>query len=263
MLCNMNHHYKKNVCNNCGMSGHMFYNCKKPIMSFGIVCYRFNKNKIEYLMIRRKDSLGYVDFLRGKFNQYNEYQLKNIIEEMTSYEKDSIIRDDYNVLWNRLWNKKNEKYDKKIQDKINYVKENKKHLLLNDKYNWDEPEWGFPKGRRNIRENDFECSLREFEEETGYSRDKLVIMKNMGYFEEVFTGSNLKSYKHKYYLCKISMNDSIDEDKFQKSEIGALKWMGICQCLALIRDYNTEKKKMLVKIDNILNNNIYSHDGKS
>ena len=56
------------ICNNCGIHGHLFYKCKKPIMSFGIICYRYNiySKEIEYLLICRKDSLGYVDFLRGK-----------------------------------------------------------------------------------------------------------------------------------------------------------------------------------------------------
>ena len=78
--------YRKQTCNNCGMTGHLFYNCKKPIMSFGIICYRIQNNEIQYLMIRRKDSLGYVDFLRGKYNQNNEFHLSNIITEMTEDE---------------------------------------------------------------------------------------------------------------------------------------------------------------------------------
>ena len=64
---------EKYLCNNCGVYGHLFYNCKKPITSFGIICFRINLyNKIEYLMVQRKDSLGYVDFLRGKFNINND-----------------------------------------------------------------------------------------------------------------------------------------------------------------------------------------------
>ena len=249
----MAYKYKRNVCNNCGMGGHLFYNCKKPIMSFGIVCYRRNKGEIQYLMIRRKDSLGYVDFLRGKYNQYNDYQLKNIILEMTVYEIQNILYHDYPFLWNKLWNKTNEKVDNRILEKFNYVKKHKAYLFENVMYEWNEPEWGFPKGRRNARENDFECSLREFEEETGYKKDMLIILKNMGYFEEVFTGSNLKSYKHKYYLCQMDFQDTVDESKYQKSEIGALKWMNIQECLSNIRSYNVEKKEMLIKIDNILN----------
>ena len=60
---------KKYLCNNCGNYGHLFYNCKKPITSIGIICFRYNlENKIEFLLVQRKDTLGYVDFLRGKYS---------------------------------------------------------------------------------------------------------------------------------------------------------------------------------------------------
>ena len=32
---------------------------------------------------------------------------------------------------------------------------------------YESPEWGFPKGRRNMHESDLDCAKREFEEETG------------------------------------------------------------------------------------------------
>ena len=84
---------KRCICNNCGIYGHLFYKCKKPIMSFGIICFRIHpeKKEIQYLMLRRKDSLGFVDFLRGKYNQYNDFHLNNIINEMTSKEKNDIL----------------------------------------------------------------------------------------------------------------------------------------------------------------------------
>lgn len=245
--------YRKQTCNNCGLCGHLFYNCKKPIMSLGVICYRINKkNEIEYLMIRRKDSLGYVDFLRGKYNQYNDFHLKNIIMEMTESEISNIHNMNYSQLWDKLWNKTNEKYDKKCMEKFNFVKTHKLNLLLENNCHWNEPEWGFPKGRRNNKENDFDCSMREFEEETGFCRNKLIMMKNVGFFEEVFTGSNMKSYKHKYYLCKLNFEDS-HSNNFQKSEIGDMKWLNYHQCMNVIRDYNIEKKIMLKKINNILN----------
>jgi 8-oxo-dGTP pyrophosphatase MutT (NUDIX family) len=34
-------------------------------------------------------------------------------------------------------------------------------------WSWEEPEWGFPKGRRDTQESDWVCALREFKEETG------------------------------------------------------------------------------------------------
>tara|TARA_Y100000992_G_C21274361_1_gene499014 strand:- start:5928 stop:6680 length:753 start_codon:yes stop_codon:yes gene_type:complete len=249
----MQKQYKKNVCNNCGITGHLFYKCKKPIMSFGIICYRHHpvSHEIEYLMVRRKDTLGYVDFLRGKYNQHNEFHLKNIIQEMTIHEKECIKKCIYQDLWNKLWIKTNEKCEKKNIDKFNFIKEYKMNLF--EDQGWDEPEWGFPKGRRNNKENDFDCSIREFEEETGYNASDLTMIKNIGFFEETFTGSNLKSYRHKYYLCKAEYEKTKNEDKFQKSEIGDLKWFTYEECLKRIRLYNFEKRKMLIKINNIIN----------
>jgi len=249
-----NSNNKRYVCNNCGIYGHLFYKCKKPIMSFGIICFRKNPEtkQIQYLMLRRKDTLGFVDFLRGKYNQYNDFHLFNIFNEMTTEEKLDILNLSYCELWSRLWNKQNETYDKKNMEKFNYVVKNKRKLLELD--GWDEPEWGFPKGRRNTKENDFDCSIREFEEETGYESKYLTMIKNVGYFEETFTGSNMKSYRHKYYLCKADFKHTQNESLYQKSEIGNLKWMTYEECLTKIRNYNYEKKNMLFKINNIINN---------
>ena len=42
----------KILCNNCENYGHLFYNCKRPITSLGIICFRKNitNNSIEYLL---------------------------------------------------------------------------------------------------------------------------------------------------------------------------------------------------------------------
>ena len=53
---------------------------------------------------------------------------------------------------------------------------------------WVEPEWGFPKGRRNFMEKDYECALREFSEETGYDTNIIKNVNNLLPFEEIFTG---------------------------------------------------------------------------
>jgi len=242
----------KTICNNCGNTGHLFYNCKKPITSFGIVCYRINEQKeIEYLLIQRKDSLGYVDFLRGKYNENNNFQLKNIINEMTETEKENILKCSYSELWDKLWNKTNEKYDIKNEEKFNYIKLNKSHFF-DTTIKWFEPEWGFPKGRRNYKERDIDCAIREFEEETGYSKNNLIFIKNLNPFEEIFTGSNLKSYKHKYFLTYIPYVKSLIDDNYQKSEIGNMKWFTHSSCLEKIRFYNIEKIDILNSINNLL-----------
>ena len=90
-------------CNNCANNGHLFYQCKKPITSIGILLFTIENKTIKYLCIRRKDSLGYVDFMRGKYNIYNKHHLLNILNEMTTYEKENLLNSDFQTLWINLW----------------------------------------------------------------------------------------------------------------------------------------------------------------
>ena len=56
---------KENYCNNCGKSGHLYHQCKIPITSIGVIAYRKIENETQFLLIRRKDTLGFIDFIRG------------------------------------------------------------------------------------------------------------------------------------------------------------------------------------------------------
>ena len=47
------------------------------------------------------------------------------------------------------------------------------------------PEWGFPKGRRNLYEKDLNCALREFSEETGYSSKSINLIESLVCFPEI------------------------------------------------------------------------------
>lgn len=248
---------KKQLCNNCGSYGHIFYHCKRPITSLGVVAYRVNpvEKRIEYLLIQRKDSLGYVDFLRGKYSEYNNYQLTNIIQEMTRDEIENILNCSYKELWDKLWNKVTDKHDMKNEEKFIYIKRFKTELFDLAK-NWNEPEWGFPKGRRNYKEKDIECALREFEEETGYSSIKINLIRNLNPFEEIFTGSNLKSYKHKYFLAEIPYDYSLNDKNFQRSEIGNMEWYDIHIAIKKIRPYNIEKIELLNNVHDLLDQSL-------
>jgi hypothetical protein len=73
-----------NVCNNCGKQGHLFHQCKLPITSYGIILFRSSPIGLQFLMIRRKDSFGYIDFIRGKYTPYNVNQIQKLIDEMST-----------------------------------------------------------------------------------------------------------------------------------------------------------------------------------
>ena len=87
-----------NICNNCGISGHAFHNCKHPITSIGIIIFRMYDNNIQYLMIKRKHSLGFVEFMRGKYPLHNYEYLINVFNEMSKYERELIKKSTFEEL---------------------------------------------------------------------------------------------------------------------------------------------------------------------
>ena len=91
------------LCNNCGKQGHLFHQCKLPITSYGIIVFRKQDNEYKYLMIRRKDSFGYIDFIRGKYSPYNIYQIQKIVDEMSIQEKERILVESFEELWEQMW----------------------------------------------------------------------------------------------------------------------------------------------------------------
>tara|TARA_Y100000588_G_C14125658_1_gene869278 strand:+ start:352 stop:1149 length:798 start_codon:yes stop_codon:yes gene_type:complete len=249
-------------CNNCGKQGHLYHRCKKPISSIGIIAFRKSKtnNKYEYLMICRKDSLGFVDFMRGKYPLFNKFYIQNIINEMTNKEKHDLLTNDFKTLWENLWGSfvgcQYRGEEKNSSEKFIKIKESTndislRKLIENSPTNWITPEWGFPKGRRNYQENDLTCALREFQEETGYSKSQLNVIHNLMPFEEIFTGSNMKSYKHKYFIAYMNQKYESVQD-FQFSEVSQVKWFTLEKCLEVIRPYNLEKKELIKNIDRVL-----------
>lgn len=263
-------------CNNCGKYGnHSYNNCKFPVTSIGLIavrrsCYSDAQSETnynyEFLMIRRKDTLGFVDFIRGKYTFTNYIHVKNIIDEMTLSEKNRLLNCDFKQLWTEMWgsytNYQFTSEEMQSRDKFNKLKSGVffkgsttcvtlRELIERSPTRWKNAEWGFPKGRRNNQEYDIDCALRENLEETGYPIKKNDILSNIAPFEEVFIGSNLKSYKHKYFVSFIS-NDLQPITSFEKSEVSKLKWLSFEQCVKKIRPYNTEKIKMLNRIYTLL-----------
>jgi 8-oxo-dGTP pyrophosphatase MutT (NUDIX family) len=222
-------------------------------------------------MIRRKDSFGYIDFIRGKYSPYNIEQLQHTINEMSVNEKKQIINEPFNKLWTMMWGTTTDnqfRSEESISVKkfelitngiyINNVKYTLRDLVDKSDTAWTETEWEFPKGRRNPQERDLDCALREFQEETGYSQNSIAIVENILPFEEIFIGSNHKSYKHKYFLAYMSeyknqeKDDMVNLQKYQKSEVSKLEWKTFDECLKSIRPYNLEKKKIITNINNLL-----------
>lgn len=232
------------ACNNCGNLRHSYRYCKIPITSNGIIHVTPDHR---FLMIRRRNTLGFVDFVRGRYNLGNEKHILNLIDEMTLAEKEMLLTNEFTQLCSTLWNHPHE--DTGAREKFEAVKSLLPELIQQSKTAWTSQEWGFPKGRRNNNESDVASALREYEEETGYDRRGIRLLRNILPYEEIFTGSNFKSYKHKYF---VGFSDEVAAHHFQESEVSAVELLTYEEAMTKIRPYNVERKRVLTQVHDLL-----------
>lgn len=297
---------KNIICCNCGKSGHVYKKCFNPITSLGIICVKTNNfksvenltsksdwkrtgfndlniyskpssfstdtsSRFNYLLIRRKDSLSFAEFVRVKYNisdvEYIKKMLKNMSKDEHAFLQNATTPDE---IWNRLWTSK-----KKSRTRINEYNMVKKKLglLLNGAKDKNGniftiksllsdiattrifPEWGFPKGRRVPKESDIQCAIREFCEETDIHRSIIRLLKNIGPVEEVFTGSNNVIYKHIYYIAELKTNIevSVNPDNIhQKAEIGDIRWFSKEDTIEKLEAKNKERIVIFTRVANYL-----------
>ena len=298
------HKCSTEYCKNCNNEGHANSSCRHPITSIGVIVARTNAatSELELLMIRRKDTYGYVDFLRGKtpFNDIGKMEI--CIDEMSLREKAAILSirtpDDVRELRIKMWGSFKIQYRREEEDAcrkiLGFIRTNAldcstdrptvvstvstvvstvstdrptnvstvstdtaetskytlADIVLMSSTKWENPEWGFPKGKREYHENDIRCALREFEEETGISRDRIDVIQNIVPIEEVFVGTDGRPYKHKYFVACLK-GDSVDLSKFQTSEVGGVEWKSIARAVDSIRPNNPEKVDVIRQVDDM------------
>lgn len=291
-------HFQKNIkhCSNCGQPGHNYRECQSPVTSFGTLLFRVNatdwsqentiaKNShsitgfeanltnIEVLLIQRRDTLGYVDLLRGKYSIHDVEYIKKQIGGMTDNEREKIVTKDFDELWAEMWGA--ESTD--IQYKKDKENSRNKLMALRDgitldisgttaslddfvkdcKIHWSTPEWGFPKGRRDGSETDLDCALREMKEETGLQESDVMVVHNLEPLNETFVGSNRVRYSHKYFIIYVPDGKEVRYDAnnpHMKREIGEIGWFSLNDALQQIRSENVEKREILLRLGSLLRN---------
>lgn len=286
LLSSQPHSKHKVYCANCGGVGHIYKQCNHPITSYGVICFRIQYNKQfgtmmpQYLMVQRKDSLSYVEYIRGKYNCENKSYIIKLFANMTELERQRIKVKDFDTLWKELWqisdcNSFVREYNDS-KNKFNMLKKgyhiknpedqsmvffNIEYVFANSLSELEHTEWGFPKGRRNINENDFACAFREFSEETGIPQNQVSVIQDIKPFEEVFSGSNHIRYRHVYYLAISNTTNPATQvnprNKTQCKEVRDMKWLWYEDAQALIRDYNVERKELFQRVHHVIIKNIF------
>jgi 8-oxo-dGTP pyrophosphatase MutT (NUDIX family) len=305
----------KIYCSNCGKFGHNTKKCLYPIISLGIIGFKwsvkeinwnlfisyskkiqskylfstdelkqlniFYKNvlqyyntpfdeMIEYLFIRRKNSLNYIEFIRGKYNLSDFDYLQNALHFLTVHEKIKIQNNDFDTLWNELWDSNHNKNQKEYNESKHkfdslrqgfYIIKNEiriwiqfDNIIKDTFFNYEEPEWGFPKGRREEDEKNIDSAKREFQEETNLKEEDYKII-HISPQEETYMATNSIKYRHIYYISQIynsvhhSVSISLDpNNECQNMEVGDIQYLSIHDGLCKIRDYNIEKKHTIINL---------------
>jgi len=264
----------------------------------------YYKDKIRFLMVSRNFSIGFIEFLRGRYDVSDANSIIQLFEQMyakeiriiaeSSNEYDDILylflnrnNEGKEVVLNRVYEGRYALEYCESKMKFNMLKYKDKHPDDNVawglhfytnivKPKWDKVEWGFPKGRRDKRsEENIACACREFEEETGYTKDQYVVLDKIDPLEENLIGTNGVKYKHIYYLALDLVNSTENEKlnkegstiQYDKYEIGDIMWFMYDEAMENIRPYHIEKKGVLTRVylfllNYLIHNNVDLNDDK-
>jgi 8-oxo-dGTP pyrophosphatase MutT (NUDIX family) len=233
-------------------------------MSYGVIAIKpaLEAKDVRYLMIRRKDSLSYVEFLRGKYKPSNHAYIQLLCNEMTVSERARLLTGTFSSLWHDLWNGQHTRQFRSeavsaqtLYDQLKTTGDSEGKSLASYMAactsHYVDPEWGFPKGRRNLRESDVRCAVREWQEETGLSEGVLRLFSHIPPCEEEYIGSNGIPYKQVYYTGSCGNDTTVSvrsENPVMSREIGGIGWYTIEEAISLIRPSNSAKREMLQQL---------------
>jgi 8-oxo-dGTP pyrophosphatase MutT (NUDIX family) len=230
------------------------------------------QNKILFMMVSRKYSLGYIEFLWGKYRVTDSNAIIKLFSQMYQNEIDQIKTASYDDLVYEFSNRDNESRESVLSKlyrgrySVVYCEAKIKFEMLRNpsdeqkkllpatldfyaseiKPKWSGPEWGFPKGRREeYGEDNIACAQREFQEETGYEKEDYTILNRVEPLEEIMEGTNGVPYRHVYYLS-VSQSE-ITKTPLDSHEIGNVAWFTYQEAMDAIRPYHTNKKYVLTQ----------------
>ena len=232
-----------------GLYIHNNKSCRKLIH---LASFTICKENLKFLMLTKKHSYGFYDFIHNKFNSNNNIQINKLLNEMTNTEFNNIINKSYKELWKMIHNK--QPCPLKYEKTFNKILKNIKSQYYNiSKIRYSTPEWEFPKGKKkNESESDLETAIREFIEETNLNINDFVVYDNIKPIIEKYVGTDGLNYSYYYYIALIKPTVNIvNNSTFETEQIGFYSYD---TAFTNIRPYNSERKQILKCIfDDIVN----------
>lgn len=244
--------------------------------SYGIICYReestssddfildenFNilepTKNYKIILVQRSYSIGYVEFLRAKYEVYDVKYITHLIQIMTVRER-MLIKElmNFDKLNEMLGiSQKSSQYHKakysEAAEKFKNIADSGllKNILDNCSSSSNSTEWGIPKGKPQYQHESYlHCAIREFCEESNLTTDDIQIFMNIDPLVEKYTSFNGVTYQHIYYFAKF-IGDPIkpllnESNTNLSSEIRDIAWISQDEIDNYIRDYHVDKKRVL------------------
>jgi 8-oxo-dGTP pyrophosphatase MutT (NUDIX family) len=208
-------------------------------ISFGIILVRINPEtfRSEAVLVRGRYSYEYAEFIHG--NYPDKRAACELLDAMSMEERLDIYSLNFNQMWYRVWlmSGRREFFNKKFakfwttwmrDDSGDYLRQ----LIRSSRsHPGGNSRWEFPKGRRaSFHEPALSCAIREFEEETGISKQDYLVLPECKH-RISFTHMGTR-YNYIYYVA-VARRDLEPQINLrtlnQVSEVSEVRWMNIEQ----------------------------------
>lgn len=241
------------------LNNQIFMSKDPYITSYGLIVY-YPENKVnKYVIYQQRDTYEYIDFVQGNWVDYDDIYF--LFSKMSFPERERIRNYTIEELCNDLWVKRDTKYFRdmfpRAKKKYETIVADVQHFLDSTTTVVVQPQWGFPKGKKQSKEANKKCALREFKEETSMRDIRITILNTSPYREE-FVGSNNKFYRTIYYVAKadkmhepgiIYTNDAIRKTSVSPEAMD-VKWVSLLESKQYI---SLPRYEILRKVEEFLN----------
>jgi 8-oxo-dGTP pyrophosphatase MutT (NUDIX family) len=188
--------------------------------------------------------MAFTEFVRGKYDLHDQDFIRRLIENMTFGEHSLLTNLSFPDIWTQHWGVGRDHHSHEYE--VSKTKFESLPISLFQGGGYEESEWGFPKGRRQHRETDLNCAIREFSEETDIPRETYTVCNNLS-FDETYKGTNGVEYRHLYFLSvatgDIILNTVMTHE--QEREICEVRWMTLAECSETTRPHLLQRSNLL------------------
>ena len=255
--------------------------------SYGVIALRAGgrgASQMQVVMVRRKETIAMCELLHGS-TALSVPLLQKLSSGLTGHERRLVLCAPFERLYALFLPKDTTGLSRKQTRRINWRRQYIRRRFSDIRSTpaflaaisstehdgaaavWREPEWEFPKGRRNTKhEPAAECALREFSEETGYDGLSDIELHNpmRVVFVERYRSINRIHYENTYYLGFMRSDAppvfDPQSNQNQRHEISAVRWIDLEDVPCMLRSSQKTKLDCLLAVKKYLTRPIFSDD---